>query len=145
MGSEQATQSQHGPKCRKHARSDSSLCAPPLLPILSTPWGSKAPDFSPFPEAPALPQDHLPGPPFPETGPSSLNPAKRNRKPAEAPGIGRGEVPEPAGDRDRQVWSHSPRPHFPQMRISFRGPDVFPRQMLHFGSSPGTPAERKGP
>lgn len=38
---------------------------------------------------------------------------------------------------------HSPKPHFPQMRISFSGPEVFPRQMLHLGSSPGTPAERE--
>lgn len=39
---------------------------------------------------------------------------------------------------------HSPRPHLPQMRISFLGPDVFPRQMLHLGSSPGTPAVGRG-
>lgn len=29
------------------------------------------------------------------------------------------------------------------MRISFIGPDVFPRQMSHLGSSPGTPAEKE--
>lgn len=29
------------------------------------------------------------------------------------------------------------------MRISFMGPDVFPRQMSHLGSSPGTPAEKE--
>lgn len=51
--------------CGKHTGSDFSLCAPSLLPILST---CKAPNFPHFPEAPALPQDHLPGPPFPETG-----------------------------------------------------------------------------
>lgn len=42
-------------------------------------------------------------------------------------------------------WSCSPRPHFPQMRISFMGPEVFPRQMLHLGSSPGTPAGKEHP
>lgn len=40
----------------------------------------------------------------------------------------------------RVTRPHSPSPHFPQMRISFMGPDVFPRQTLHLGSSPGTPA-----
>lgn len=136
----------------KHQRSGFSLCAPSLLPILSTHGGSKVHNFSHFPEAPAFPKDHLPGPSFPETGPLSLWSSKRNRKPAKALMVWGDTGPKPAGNGDPQVWafsmpcsSHSPRPHFPQMRISFSGPDVFPRQMLHLGSSPGTPAERKRP
>lgn len=42
-------------------------------------------------------------------------------------------------------FTHSPRPHFPQMRISFIGPEVFPMQTSHLGSSPGTPAEKEVP
>lgn len=44
----------------------------------------------------------------------------------------------------RATRLHSPSPHFPQMRISFMGPDVFPKQMLHLGSSPGMPAAGQG-
>ena len=128
--------------CGKHTGSDFSLCAPSLLPILST---CKAPNFSHFPEAQLSPRITSLGPHSQRLAALSLCPAKRERKPAEAPRIGRGVSPEPAGAGDPQVWSRLPRPHFPQMRISFRGPDVFPRQMLHLGSSPGTPAERKAP
>jgi hypothetical protein len=44
-----------------------------------------------------------------------------------------------------ELFTHSPRPHFPQMRISFIGPEVFPMQTSHLGSSPGTPAEKEVP
>lgn len=72
--------------------------------------------------------------------------SNRNGKPAESP---QWDAPtgsvlgNPSGGSSVPRSPHSPRPHFPQMRISFSGPDVFPRQMLHLGSSPGTPAERE--
>lgn len=150
--SKQATERQPGPQRGRALRSDFSLCAPSLLFMLSIQGGSKRYNWSHFPEAPAPSKGPLPGPSLPETGPchcgapretgSQLRPQQYEALPVRVQwgvggATGQGLL--------RPGSSHSPRPHLPQMRISFSGPDVFPRQMLHLGSSPGTPAERKRP
>lgn len=69
---------------------------------------------------------------------------RRNRKLARTTASAMWEGPTGQGLRS-VLFTHSPRPHFPQMRISFIGPEVFPMQMSHLGSSPGTPAEKEAP
>lgn len=85
--SKQATQRQPGPSGRHHSLASASVPHLSTQPLSWARGSSNLHTLSHFPEAPALPRGHLPGPSFPDTGSPSLWSSNRNRKPAEIPTV----------------------------------------------------------